>query len=253
MKFSLNDFMELDVSGLLSINGGGGCSSSSGSRSSGGSSSGRSGSSGWSSSSYHGGSSGGGGCSSSYRRTSLGGNCSSGFSGSSYGGGCSTSRNYQAAAASGRCTIPVASGNCSVSDYYNGKSNYNKGYEDYKKSKVYQTPDNPDDYHCDINSFNVAVDQGIKNPGTWDGNKLSVNEIYAKYYGNGSESPEKGTQGYGFYSNDGGKTYSHMFYYQYDGGDSYHVWNSDGKTPVTENDWSMKGTAIEKSVFVPLY
>ncbi len=117
----------------------------------------------------------------------------------------------------------------------------------------YQTPTNPDDYHCDINSYNVAVDQGIQNPGTWDGNELSVNEIYTQYYGNGSETPEVGTQGYGFYDNNGDGSYDHMFYYSYAGGNTYHVWNSNGIDPVTETDWSINGSAVEKSVFVPLY
>ncbi|AEE16503.1 hypothetical protein [Treponema brennaborense] len=116
----------------------------------------------------------------------------------------------------------------------------------------YQIPANPEDYHCDINSYNVAVDQGIQNPGTWDGNASTVDQIYTQNYGNGTELPQAGTQGYGFLDNDGNGTYDHMFYYNYQGGNTYHVWNSPGNTPVTETDWSIHGTAAEQSVFVPL-
>ena len=117
----------------------------------------------------------------------------------------------------------------------------------------YQIPDDPTDYHCDINSYNVALDQGITNPGTWDGNSLGVHEIYNLYYNNVStDRPVEGSQGYGFCDDDGDGIYNHMFYYRYDGGDSYHVWNSNGIDPVSEFDWSIYGRTINDSVFVPL-
>ena len=121
-------------------------------------------------------------------------------------------------------------------------------------SELYQKPNNPKDYHCDINSYNVAIDKGIQNPGNWDGNKMSVNEIYTKNYTElSTDTPQVGTKGYGFYDNNGDGSYDHMYFYDYSkGGDSYHVWNSDGISPVTEANWSIHGTAINKSVYVPL-
>ena len=36
------------------------------------------------------------------------------------------------------------------------------------------------------------------------------------------------------------------------GGSSYHVWNSNGIDSVSESDWSINGTAVRDSVYVPL-
>ena len=121
-------------------------------------------------------------------------------------------------------------------------------------SHGHQVPDNPNDYHCDINSYNVAVDNGIQNPGNWDVNALGVNDIYTQNYADEStDTPQAGTRGYGFYDNDGDGSYDHMYFYDYrDGGDSYHVWNSNGIAPVSESNWSINGTAVEHSVYVPL-
>jgi hypothetical protein len=92
----------------------------------------------------------------------------------------------------------------------------------------------------------------MQNPGTWDGNALTVNQIYTQNYGNGAAAPQAGTQGYGFMDNNGDGTYDHMFYYSYEGGGTYQVWNSPGNTPVTQTEWSINGTAVQQSVFVPL-
>ena len=99
-----------------------------------------------------------------------------------------------------------------------------------------------------------TIDNGIQNPGDWDGNALSVNEIYTENYSNFStEKPQAGTQGYAFYDNDGDGSYDHMYYYDYrNGGSSYHVWNSNGIDSVSESDWSINGTAVRNSVYVPL-
>lgn len=108
MRFSMNDFIELDLNGLLEINGGGSCS-----RGSGGSCS----SSGGSPSGGGGTSSGGGRCSSSY------GGCSS--PAARYGGGkCSSP---------GTPSVPKGNGNCSVNNPLKGQSNYNEDYETAKK------------------------------------------------------------------------------------------------------------------------
>ena len=121
-------------------------------------------------------------------------------------------------------------------------------------SELYQKPNNPNDYHCDINSYNVAIDKGIQNPGNWDGNKMSVNEIYTGNYSDlSTDTPQVGTKGYGFYDNDGDGSYDHMYFYDYSkGGEMYQVWNSDGISPVTQSNWSIHGTAVKQSVYVPL-
>ncbi len=105
MKFSMDDFIELDLNGLLEVNGGGSCSRGSGGGcSSGGSPSGGPGSS-----------SGGGGCS------SAGGGCSA----PRYGGGkCSST---------GIPSVPKGNGNCSVNNPLKNQSNYNEDYETAKK------------------------------------------------------------------------------------------------------------------------
>lgn len=94
--------------------------------------------------------------------------------------------------------------------------------------------------------------QHFRLTGSWDGNVLTVDQIYTQYYGDGTATPEAGTQGYGFMDNNGDGTYDHMFYYSYQGGGTYQVWNSPGNTPVTQTEWSMNGTAVQQSVFVPV-
>ena len=98
MKFKLENFLELDTTQLLAVNGGSGCGSSSGggsysgSSSSGGGSSGGGGSSSGSSSSSSGGGSGGGSCggaSSSVASSNGGGSSSGGSGGGSCGGSTS--------------------------------------------------------------------------------------------------------------------------------------------------------------------
>ncbi len=118
----------------------------------------------------------------------------------------------------------------------------------------HQTPADPNDYHCDINAYNVAIDNGIQNPGNWNGNNFTVNEIYnGNYSNNSTDTPQAGTRGYGFYDNDGDGTYDHMFFYDYsNGGNTYHVWNSDGIAPVEERDWNINGSQVNHSVYVPL-
>jgi hypothetical protein len=173
-------------------------------------------------------------------------------SSSSYGGcggsnGAKSSTSNTVSSTNGACG-GSASGSASSSSSTTVSSTYGAC------GGSYQIPNDPNDYHCDINSYNVAIDEGIKNPGTWDGNTSTVNEIYTEnYQGKSTDKPQEGTKGYGFYDNDGDGSYDHMFFYDYTkGGDSYHVWNSDGISAPEESDWSINGTAADKSVFVPL-
>ena len=58
---------------------------------------------------------------------------------------------------------------------------------------VIQTPLNTTDVHCDINAYNMATKAGY-NGGTWDGNKVTVDQIYTKSYsGKGSGTAVGGT------------------------------------------------------------
>ena len=119
MKFKLENFLELDTTQLLAVNGGSGCGGSSGggsysgsSSSGGGSSGGGSSSSGSSSSSSGGGSGGGscgGGASSSVASSNGGGSSSSGSGGGSCGG--STSATYSVNSST-RTVAGSSSGSC---------------------------------------------------------------------------------------------------------------------------------------------
>lgn len=282
MKFNLNDFLQLDTKALLAVNGGTHCGGGSGS----------SGYVSHSGNNSYGSRGGGGSYGGSCSGSSSGGNCggtnnsgsaSSGVSVSTVSGGgncskfdltpfikgnnsdsdsasigvfgagiCGGTTSPSVVSGAGICggaassTVASGGGVCGGSNNTNTSSSNNR--------PGYQTPDNPNDYHCDINSYNVAVNEGVHNPGNWNGNALSVNEIYNENYTNSStDRPQAGTRGYGFYDNNGDGTYDHMYFYDYTkGGSSYHVWNSDGIQPVTESDWSINGTAVEHSVYVPL-
>ena len=254
MKFKLSDFLQLDTKSLFAVNGGSDCSGSSSSYVSFESSSGGNESSG------DGGYGGGGSSvttiysshSNSNAASSAGGSCSS-FLKNSDGTyktdftSTATTKNPVTQPSNPENTSPSVGGLCSGSG--GGDT-----ITTVKDKTAYQNPDSLNDYHCDINSYNVAIDNGIENPGTWDGNTLSVNEIYADNYSElSTETPVEGTRGYGFYDNDGDGLYDHMYFYDYtEGGDTYHVWNSNGVDPVSESDWSINGSAVDHSVYVPL-
>lgn len=261
MKFNLSDFLQLDTKELLAVNGGSPCSGpttgpsnnasdpTSPSYGSGGNDGNGGGSSGPGASASG---SGGGGCSPSNNPSKPGGsknpenNKPGNNSDAGSGGGACSPTNSKA----------PDTGNPDSSNPDNNISSGGGGCSatESDSSHGHQVPDNPNDYHCDINSYNVAVDNGIQNPGNWDGNALGVNDIYTQNYANEStDTPQPGTRGYGFYDNDGDGSYDHMYFYDYrDGGDSYHVWNSNGIAPVSESNWSINGTAVGHSVYVPL-
>lgn len=176
-----------------------------------------------------------GGCGSGYSRTSSSGSCGGGY-------GCGAVRS----------SINSSSGSCgggSVSSVFSSNGACGNG-----KSLLYQTPSNPNDYHCDIIAYNQAVKHGEKNLGTWDGNALTVDQIYNNYYeGKGTDnSVKKNSSGYVFYdwNNDG--TYDHMEYYTASNNSEYTVYVTDGITnPVAvtynsfidKNGHASKGTA----------
>jgi hypothetical protein len=96
----------------------------------------------------------------------------------------------------------------------------------------HQTPYDPNDYHCDIIAYNLAVDNGHQ-AGSWDGNTQTVNQIFSGNYASEAETaPEAGSCGYVFYdwNNDG--TFDHMEYYESNSYGSYTVYETDG---INEN------------------
>ena len=250
MKFDMKDFIELDVKALFAINGGSDCGGRSNtSRSS-------SNHTGYpiqvASSDYL-----AGGCGRPAAVTSAG-SCGSH---TSRPGTCGIpdpignddeKEKEEPIAVSGNCGSISPSGGDDISYLDEKPDDLNDSEENNPIS--HQTPSNPDGYHCDINSYNTAVDQGIQNPGDWDGNSLTVDQIYNENYSDkSSDSPVAGTRGYGFYDHEGDGTYDHMFYYDYsNGGAQVHVWNSDGKSPQVEEYMDFTKNLITHSVYVPL-
>ena len=123
----------------------------------------------------------------------------------------------------------------------------------------HQTPNPSNDYHCDINCWNQALDQGF-DPRTpdgveWDGNSLLVAEIAAMFEDH-EETPPVGTGGFGFWDSpdDDDEEPEHMFFYinseESDG--TYQVWDSNGILDQVEQTWSDAGLGVANSTFVPL-
>lgn len=123
----------------------------------------------------------------------------------------------------------------------------------------YQTPTNSNDYHCDIIAYNEAVSNGAQNPGNWDGNNQTVNQIYNNNYsGQGTNnSVQSNTSGYVFYDWDSNGTYDHMEYYSSGSGNNYTVYVTDGisnPTPTTYNSATDSNghAATGTATFVPI-
>ena len=136
-----------------------------------------------------------------------------------------------------------------------GSGDGNVGEEN---SSGYQIPFDPNDYHCDIKAYNEAVEHGASNPGDWDGNVSSVNEIYNENYeGQGTSSPNSNTSGYIFYDFDNDGSMDHMEYYETGSDSTYTVFQTDGISDTTQvvydsnvdsNGSASSGTAT----FVPI-
>ena len=157
-----------------------------------------------------------------------------------------------------------AIGSCSGGSYYVGGTSSSSscgggGYNRDTSTLKYQTPSNVKDYHCDIIAYNQAIDNGVQNPGNWNGNSQTVNQIYSNYYseqGTINYVPNN-TSGYVFYDWDRNGTYDHMEYYSAGSGSNYTVYVTDGidnPTPVQYNfKTDINGHAADgNATFVPI-
>ncbi len=96
----------------------------------------------------------------------------------------------------------------------------------------FQTPSNSSDVHCDINAYNMATQSGY-NGGSWDGNKVTVNQIYDSSYAGKGNSNAVGDAGYGFVDFQSNGGYEHMFYYT-NTGSGLKIYDSNGVNPLIE-------------------
>ena len=157
-----------------------------------------------------------------------------------------------------------AIGSCSGGSYYVGGTSSSSscggsGYNRDTSTLKYQTPSNVKDYHGDIIAYNQAIDNGVQNPGNWNGNSQTVNQIYSNYYseqGTINYVPNN-TSGYVFYDWDRNGTYDHMEYYSAGSGPNYTVYVTDGidnPTPVQYNfKTDINGHAADgNATFVPI-
>jgi RHS repeat-associated protein len=115
-------------------------------------------------------------------------------------------------------------------------------------------------YHCDIMAWNAALLAGLdpraQDGSSWDGNKINVPNLYLKYSSGRTNTPAAGTAGYVFSNFDKDGVPHHIEFYDYrDSGDSYFIYNTDGKTdppnPISADPTS-SGTLWGIGVFVAL-
>ena len=121
-----------------------------------------------------------------------------------------------------------------------------------------QTATNENDYHCDIYSWNQALDSGAdpreQNGEEWDGNMESVSQIYNRYPNNRHiGTPPSNSRGYSFYDspNDNDNIPEHMEFYDAsnsaDG--SYTLYRTNGiEEPIPEQ----RNRIDNRRTFVPL-
>ena len=121
-----------------------------------------------------------------------------------------------------------------------------------------QTATNENDYHCDIYSWNQALDSGAdprdQNGEEWDGNMESVSQIYNRYPNNRHiGTPPSNSRGYSFYDspNDNDNIPEHMEFYDAsnsaDG--SYTLYRTNGiEEPIPEQ----RNGIDNRRTFVPL-
>lgn len=120
---------------------------------------------------------------------------------------------------------------------------------------------NIDEYQCDFQSWNKAVDAGLDPRVTGpdvDFNNRTVNQIYDTNYKDKATSQlQAGTKGFGFFSSSGAETEDpqHMMYYEYNGGSTVRVWDPSTGPNGSWQDYNVGGTvdAATKWVALPTY
>lgn len=123
---------------------------------------------------------------------------------------------------------------------------------------MHQTASNESDYHCDIISWNEAIDAGLdprdQNGQEWNGNELTVEQIYERYQNNRTPgTPPNNTAGYAFYDtpNDSDDIPEHMEFYdnRNNNGNGYTLYRTDG----IQNPQQQQRTRNDPNrTFVPL-
>jgi RHS repeat-associated protein len=117
-----------------------------------------------------------------------------------------------------------------------------------------QTPTDPNNYHCDISAWNEALNHGTdpRSPqGVWDGNSVTVSQIY-DLYTDRHDTPPTGTAGYAFYDSpdDNDDISEHMEYYDNrNGGNTYTLYATDG---INEPAPQQRNPNDPNRTFVPL-
>lgn len=227
MKFSLKDFIELDTTALLAVNGGSDCSSAS--------------------SSYYGTSStssnGQGSSVTSSEYESYKANCG-GLTGTSSCGSVSTNVITKEGATvnkpsttKGEKETLITGGYCSSIV----KNDVTETVKPIENTVSYLVPYNENDSHCDIIAYNHAIDNGFDPRGItgfdWNANDYSVNQIFNNSF-KGQDvdfnGTQKGKSGYLFYDfngpdENGNIVFTHIEYAQINlDGASYNYFKNDG-------------------------
>lgn len=93
----------------------------------------------------------------------------------------------------------------------------------------------PNQVHCDIIAWNHAVDAGLNPAGkgneVWDGNKLTVDEIFNTSHADEAvefNADLAGKKGYIFYDWTGDGTFDHMEYCEIESGGNYNYFSNEG-------------------------
>ena len=158
--------------------------------------------------------------------------------------------------------LPKNSGNYEATSFVPDHSM--TGKDDVEK----QETSNPNNYHCDIKAWNAAIDAGFDPRGAdgvaWDGNTNTVNQLFNEHYKDSAvefNSLCAGMSGYLFYDwgGDGIVRKDHVEFCTVSAdGTSYTFGNTDGikdiewDTRKFSNDSNARAGASSTVVFVPL-
>ncbi len=117
------------------------------------------------------------------------------------------------------------------------------------------------DPSCDIRGWNEALDAGMdprgQNGETWNGNELTVREIYGYYPNNRNEGvPPEGTNGFAFYDSTANNQAdpTHLEYYDNtdEDTDTYTRYQTDGSTEVIQQQRDIDNPVNDNWTYIPL-